>query len=467
MAVPSIDARASTIDERPVGALQRLVLALCALCMVIDGFDVQTMSYAAAALVKDWHVARSALGAAFGAGLLGMFAGSLALGSLADVVGRRPVLIAAMAWVAVCMGATPLASSLGELTAIRFVAGIGMGAVVPNAIALAGEYSPARIRVTLLMAVSSGYIVGGVVGGAVSAWVIPPFGWRGVFYAGALLTGAVTIAMLFSLPESLQFSVLRRPGSRHTHDLLRRLGLDQTGAASTSRPSTRLQNLPRRPWAALFGEGRIASTLLLWFAYFANMLCAYFLATWIPVLMSGTGFSTGNAVLAGTALWLGGLAGNLVLGVLIDRRGFGPVMFCNFVAGGAAIAGISYFHEATPASILAVAIAGFCVLGGQSGLNALAAALYPTHARGTGTGWASGVGRLGAVLGPVTGGYLVALGGNTQQTLLAAAVPTILAAASTGALGLLQGRCAKLMPAARDPELAGEGCAACHADRHA
>jgi MFS transporter, AAHS family, 4-hydroxybenzoate transporter len=436
MAVPSLDAGASTIDERPVGTLQRLVLALCTLCMVIDGFDVQSMSYAAAALVKDWHVTRAALGPAFGAGLLGMFAGSLALGSLADVVGRRPVLIAAIAWVAACMCATPLASSLGELTALRFAAGIGMGAVVPNAIALAGEYSPARIRVTLLMMVSSGYIVGGVVGGAVSALVIPPFGWRGVFDAGALLTGAVTIAMLFSLPESLQFSLLRRPGSRYTQGLLRRVGLDQTSTASTSRPPTSLHDRPRRLWVALFGEGRIASTLLLWFAYFANMLCAYFLATWIPVLMSGTGFSTGNAVLAGTALWLGGLAGNLVLGVLIDRRGFGPVLFCNFVVGGAAIAGISHFHGATPASMVSIAIAGFCVLGGQSGLNALAVALYPTHARATGTGWASGVGRLGAVLGPMTGGYLMALAWTTEQTLMASAVPTLIAAAATGALGL-------------------------------
>src|ERR1700724_2698194 len=146
MASPTQETAFSLFDNRPVARIQWRVLGLCALCIVIDGFDVQAMAYAAPALIKAGGANRSVLGPVFGAGLLGMFAGSLVLAGFADKIGRRPMLIAATAWVALCMTVTPFASSIGQLIGIRFAAGIGMGAIVPNAMALAGEYSPARIR---------------------------------------------------------------------------------------------------------------------------------------------------------------------------------------------------------------------------------------------------------------------------------------------------------------------------------
>lgn len=226
----------SLFDERPVSAVQWRVIGLCALCMVIDGYDVQAMAYAAPALIRTWGAGRSILGPVFGAGLLGMFVGSLALAGLADEIGRRPVLIAATAWVALCMVLTPAAHSVGTLIAIRFAAGIGMGVIVPNAMALAGEYSPARVRVSLMMAVSSGYIVGGVVGGAIAVLVIAPFGWSGVFYAGALLTALLSFSMLAVLPESLQFYLLRHPQAPRTLLLLHRVA---PGATVPILPPTR------------------------------------------------------------------------------------------------------------------------------------------------------------------------------------------------------------------------------------
>jgi AAHS family 4-hydroxybenzoate transporter-like MFS transporter len=425
----------SLFDDRPVAPIQWRVLGLCALCMVIDGFDVQAMAYAAPALIRTWGASRSVLGPVFAAGLLGMFAGSLALAGFADAIGRRPLLMAATAWIALCMALTPLVESIGALVAIRFAAGIGMGAIVPNAMALAGEYSPARIRVSLMMAVSSGYIVGGVVGGGIAALVIAPFGWGGVFYAGGLLTALLSLSICITLPESLQFFLLRHPGAPRTLLLLHRLA---PGAAMpTSLPSPKV--LSGGAAAMLFGESRRIVTPLLWTANFANMLCAYFLAAWIPVLMSGAGYSSSRAVLAGTALWLGGLLGNFVLGVLIDRRGFAAVLFTNFALGGIAIVGISYFHALPLMAVLCIACAGFCILGGQSGLNALAVTIYPTSSRATGAGWALGFGRLGAVLGPLAGGQLMALMWSVDRTLLVSAVPTVLAAVAVGTLGRIHG----------------------------
>jgi AAHS family 4-hydroxybenzoate transporter-like MFS transporter len=201
--------------------------------------------------------------------------------------------------------------------------------------------------------------------------------------------------------------------------------------------------------ATLFGDNRRIVTLLLWAANFANMLCAYFLAAWIPVLMSGAGYSSNRAVVAGTALWLGGLVGNYALGMLIDRRGFAAVLFGNFALGGVAIVGISYFHALPLAAFVCIAFADFCILGGQSGLNALAVAIYPTRSRATGAGWALGFGRLGAVLGPLAGGQLMALAWSVDQTLLVSAVPTVLAAVAVGGLGRIHGRRGKQIELSR------------------
>lgn len=443
MASPGEETAFSLFDGRPVTTMQWRVLGLCALCMVIDGFDVQAMAYAAPALIKTWGASRSMLGPVFAAGLLGMFAGSLMLAGFADKIGRRPMLIAATAWIALCMALTPFANSVGALIGIRCAAGIGMGAIVPNAMALAGEYSPARIRVSLMMAVSSGYIVGGVVGGGIAALVIAPFGWGGVFYAGALLTALLSLSMVAALPESLQFCLLRHPQTPRTLHLLHRVA---SGVGIPTLPPAN-SVLSGGTLTMLLGEGRRIVTSLLWVANFANMLCAYFLAAWIPVLMSGAGYSSNRAVLAGTALWLGGLLGNFALGMLIDRRGFAAVLFANFALGGIAIVGISYFHTVPLAAVLCIAFAGFCILGGQSGLNALAVTIYPTRARATGAGWALGFGRLGAVLGPLAGGQLMALAWSIDRTLLVSAVPTVLAAVAVGSLGRLHERRVKLIPA--------------------
>jgi AAHS family 4-hydroxybenzoate transporter-like MFS transporter len=442
MASPGEESAFSLFDGRPVTAMQWRVLGLCALCMVIDGFDVQAMAYAAPALINAWGASRSVLGPVFAAGLLGMFAGSLVLAGFADAIGRRPMLIAATAWIAICMVLTPLATSIGALIGIRFAAGIGMGAIVPNAMALAGEYIPVRIRVSLMMAVSSGYIVGGVAGGGIAALVIAPFGWGGVFYAGALLTALLSLSMVAALPESLQFCLLRHPQTPRTLLLLHRVA---PGAAMPTLPPAN-KVLSGNALAMLLGEGRRIVTPLLWAANFANMLCAYFLAAWIPVLMSGAGYSSSKAVLAGTALWLGGLVGNFALGMLIDRRGFAAVLFTNFALGGMAIVGISYFHTVPLPAVLCIAFAGFCILGGQSGLNALAVTIYPTRARATGAGWALGFGRLGAVLGPLAGGQLMALAWSVDRTLLVSAVPTVLAAVAVGSLGRLHERRVKQIP---------------------
>jgi AAHS family 4-hydroxybenzoate transporter-like MFS transporter len=418
------------IDQSPLAPLQLVVLLLCTVCLIIDGFDVQALGYVAPAIMRDWHVAKAGFGPVFGASLLGMTFGALCLGVVADKVGRRPILIASLLFLGACSFATTRCGSLHELLVLRFLTGLSMGAIIPNAIALAGEFSPARIRVSLMMLTSSGFIIGGVIGGTLTAVLIPAYGWQSVFVAGALAPLALAVGMLFFLPESIQFMVLReRPAARIGATLARIAPQLQLGTASVF--SVREVRGKGMPVAQLFRQQMAIGTLLLWIVNFMNLICAYFLANWLPILMSEAGYSPAHAVLAGTMLWIGGLLGNLILGWLVERHGFGPVMTAMFCVGTVSIATIGLVSASLSPALLAISIVGFCVMGGQSALNALAATYYPTAVRTTGIGWAMGIGRLGSILGPLIGGELMLLNWPIKHLFLAAAVPTLIAVAAS------------------------------------
>jgi MFS transporter, AAHS family, 4-hydroxybenzoate transporter len=414
------------VDRSKLHPIQILVLMLCGLCMVMDGFDVQAMAYVAPALLKEWNVAKPALGPVFSAGLVGVILGSLIFSIVADKIGRRPVLIGAMLFLALSVFATAHASSLNGMMALRFISGLAMGAIIPNAMALSGEFSPLHYRVTLMMIVSSGFIIGGAAGGFIAAALIPTFGWPAVFYAGSIAPLVVAVILILAMPESMQFQVARG----RNLDAVRKLLAHLTPQASIG-PDTEFMaaERPRNgvPVVNLFRDGLATGTILLWIVNFMNLLCVYFIANWLPVLMNGAGYSTQEAVLAGTMMWVGGIAGNLLLGWLVDRHGFGPVLSLTFAVAALAVATIGQVAGSLALVLLVIGIAGFCILGAQSGLNALGPTYYPVSVRSTGTGWASGIGRFGSVVGPILGSQLISLQWSTAQLFQAAAVPAAIA----------------------------------------
>jgi len=414
------------VDRSKLHSIQILVLVLCGLCMTMDGFDVQAMSYVAPALLKEWNVAKPALGPVFSAGLFGVMLGSLIFSIIADKIGRRPVLIGAMLFLAFSVFATAHASSLNAMLALRLFSGFAMGAIVPNAMALSGEFSPLRYRVTLMMIVSSGFIVGGAVGGFIAAALIPAFGWQAVFYAGAIAPAVAALILSLAMPESIQFQVARRRNLDQVRNLLARIAPESRIGPDTEFTTP---DRPRNgmPVTNLFRGGLAIGTILLWIINFMNLLCVYFLANWLPVVMNEAGHSAQEAVLAGTMMWVGGVIGNLLLGWLVDRRGFGPVLSLTFAVAGFAVASIGQVAGSLTLVFAAIGIAGFCVLGAQSGLNALGPTYYPVSVRSTGTGWASGIGRFGSVVGPILGSQLISLQWSTAQLFQAAAVPAAIA----------------------------------------
>jgi AAHS family 4-hydroxybenzoate transporter-like MFS transporter len=287
---------------------------------VIDGFDAQAMGYVAPSVIGEWHVSKAALGPVFSASLFGMLLGALGLSVLADRIGRRPVLIGATFFFALSMLATPFVSTIPALIALRFITGLGLGCIMPNAMALVGEFSTPAHRVKRMMLVSCGFTLGAALGGFISAALIPAYGWRAVFWVGGAVPLVLAVAMLAALPESLQFLVLKGRSDRALRWLAKfnpSLPID-----ANTRVVVREKGNAGAPVAELFRAGRAPVTLILWAISFMNLIDLYFLSNWLPTVMRDAGYSPGTAVIVGTVLQTGGVVGTLLLGWFIERFGF-------------------------------------------------------------------------------------------------------------------------------------------------
>jgi AAHS family 4-hydroxybenzoate transporter-like MFS transporter len=273
----------------------------------------------------------------------------------------------------------------------------------------------------------------------VAAWLIPAFGWRSVFIFGGAIPLVIAIAMWWGLPESLQFLAVR--GAQHA---ALAKWLKQLDPSLVVTPQTRyVSNEDSKggvPFVHLFREGRAVTTLLLWVVNFMNITMLYSLSNWLPTVVTGMGYTQQTAVLVGTAMQVGGTIGTFGLAWLIARGGFIPTLTLTFAVAATSIAFIGHPALSLTALFVVVFIAGWCVIGGQPGINALSATYYPTYLRSTGVGAGLGVGRAGGIVGPYVGGILLAQQWSSQQLFWAAALPAIVSTLTIATMGLLIGR---------------------------
>jgi len=425
------------IDRSPVSRFQIGIFVLCGLCLIMDGFDVQAIGYVAPALSQEWKIAPAILGTVLSAALYGILFGSILLSMVADKIGRRPVLVGACLMFAVISIVTGLAQSVTQLFVLRFIGGVAMGSIMPNAMALVGEYASRRARVPLMIIVGNGFTAGAAVGGFVAFWLVPRFGWRSVFFFGGAAPLVIGLSMLFLLPESLQFLALH---GKDRHKLAKWIKRIEPSAAAGANTQYVVREVKRKgaPMVKLFQQGLALRTVLLWTIYFMNLLNLYFLSSWLPTvatpLVKAAGISGAYALLLATALQIGGVAGSLLLGVLVPRFGFVPVLASFFVTAALCIANIGMPGLSVGLLFGIVFLAGIGVVGGQSAINALAATLYPTELRSTGVGSGLGIGRIGSIVGPTVAGILLGLRWTPHELFLAAAVPAVIAA--VGMMGM-------------------------------
>ena len=389
-------------DSAPGPGKPRLrVIVICFLVAVLDGFDAQALAYVAPLLIDEWGVAAGSFAPAFAAGLAGLAVGAMLFGTAADRVGRRPAIVGALALCGIGSLATAFAPSFAALLPLRFVTGLGIGGSLPNVIALTAEWMPHRYRAVAIGTMICGFPLGGFLGGVLAAQLTPAHGWQAVFVLGGVAPLLLAVTASLWLPESVRFLAWRHAARPRA-----------AGAVT----------------ADLFRDGRVAATCLLWLAFFMNLLAIFLMVSWLPVLLRDAGVLLEGAMLTAALYSLGGIPGSILVTALMGRFGAGRVLGTTLLAGALATVLLGSVMGGGVVLQATILIAGACTNGSQAGLNALAATIYPTPLRATGTGWALGVGRIGAILGPLAGGGLIAAGFAPQRVLALAAAPVLVAA---------------------------------------
>ncbi len=420
------------IDNSPMGRLQYIVIALCIVLLALDGFDVLAISFAAPGISEEWGISRATLGIVLSMELAGMALGSVAIGGLADRHGRRPTILACLVVMSAGMLLAALADSILSLSLIRFATGLGIGGMLASVNAVAAEYANARRRSACVSLMAAGYPLGVIVGGAIASVLLARFDWRAVFEFGALVTALLIPVAWFLLPESVSFLLHRQPprALQRVNATLGRMGHEQITALS--RPGA---GPTRAGWGELFSPGLLRVTLLLTLAYLAHIMTFYFILKWIPKIVVDMGFT---AAYAGSVLvWanVGGLAGSIVLSgltqrfnvrVLVIAAMLGSVVMINIFGRGQADIG---------ELALVAACAGFFTNSAVVGLYAIFAQAFPTRVRAGGTGFVIGVGRGGAVLGPIIAGFLFESGQGLATVAFVMALGSAVAALMLVLLG--------------------------------
>jgi MFS transporter, AAHS family, 4-hydroxybenzoate transporter len=422
----------SIIDRTSVSGLQVLVIMLCALVAMMDGFDTQSIAFVAPEIAASWHLAPALFGPVFGAGLFGGLVGAMIFGPVGDRFGRKPVLVLAVVVFAFASLVTPLIHSAPALIAIRLVTGLGLGGALPNFIALTSEYSPTRLRTTLVSVMFCGFPLGAALGGFAAAKLIPAFGWQSVFILGGVLPLFVLPVFVFVIPESIRFLALKGEHEK-IGEVLQRMKCKLAWNGEVRRGAGK-QHVPL---SRLFAKDIALGTLLLWATLFLSLLLSYFLINWIPLIVRRAGMDIGSAVAAVAMLNVGAIIGCVGLGQLADKFGHARIIGCGFAFGAACIVLLGHIGQSSGMLLAVAFLVGLFSVGAQMCTVAFCAGYYETALRATGLGWSMGIGRVGAIAGPVLGGMLIGTGVALKLLFVIAGLISLGAALAVFLMGKL------------------------------
>jgi AAHS family 4-hydroxybenzoate transporter-like MFS transporter len=423
------------IDSTKFSSFQVRIIVLCGVIAILDGFDTQAIAFVAPVIANLWGMDVSAFGPVFGAGLLGLTIGALCFGPIADRFGRKNVIIISILIFGIFSILTVNATTVGSLFLYRFLTGVGLGGAMPNIIAMTAEFSPIRIRNTMITVMFCGFPLGAVLGGLVSAKMIPVLGWESVFYLGGILPLILIPVIMKALPESIRFLVSQGKQPERIAGILNRINPTEkcTDQDSYYLPEEKLTGFSVKH---LFTNGQAKATLLLWVVFFMNLLILYFLINWLPSLLQSAGFPIEKAIISIVLLNLGGVVGGILISRRLDKKDPYRILTVTFILAALFVGIIGFVGKSILLIMILVFFSGFFVVGSQFCINALAASVYPTAVRSTGVGWALGIGRIGSIVGPVIGGIILSLKWSMMAIFLASAVPALIAA---GAIYLLNG----------------------------
>jgi AAHS family 4-hydroxybenzoate transporter-like MFS transporter len=399
-----------------------MVIALCAL----DGFDVFAITFAIPEIEREWRVGKTELGMVLSAGLLGMAIGSLFIAPLADLWGRRRVLIPSLVVVTAGTAWSSVASGPLDLGLSRLTTGIGIGAMIAIINPLAAEYSNARRRDLCVTLLNLGFPAGAIGGGMIAAWILPQFGWRALFLWATVLGAVMLLLSIRWLVEPIA-SVLARPSDNTLERANAYLALcNQPPLAALPERADKDKepsalSLLRRPDMA-------AVTLYVMTIYFLYVVSLFYIQSWIPSMVVGAGFDPSQAARVSVWMNIGGILGGLTLGMLSERIGLKYCVALAFTGGALTIGAFGLVPVQIGIFMATGALLGFFTIGGMAGLYAVVSRSFPAEARASGTGLVIGIGRLGSAIAPTVAGLLFALGFGRSSVSIVMAVPALIAA---------------------------------------
>jgi AAHS family 4-hydroxybenzoate transporter-like MFS transporter len=397
------------LDERGLSSFQIMLIVWSFFIVLIDGYDIASIAFAAPSLAREWALKPGALGPVFSASLIGILFGSALFGFVGDRYGRK----AALVWANLLFGVFTLgaayATNLDQMFWLRLLAGLGIGGVIPNVVAINAESAPRRLRATLAIIAVGCVPLGGAIPGFVTAALVPTHGWQILFLIGGIVPIIIAIAAQIGLPESIKYMALHESQRGRLVKAIKAIRPDYVVPPNAKFVIEDEKQYPGFSPKYLFRDGLGLITPLLWLLFALNLMGYFFLISWTPTLMTAAKLPPATAALAGASLQVGGTIGALVLCWWLQKHRFLAVAVL-FVIAVPAVGAIGFAGLTSETALLVtIFIAGFLVLGIQSGINVIGAMVYPTSLRANGSGWELGIGRIGSIVGPLVGALLIGL----------------------------------------------------------
>lgn len=413
------------VNDRPVSALQIRAIMLCSLVVFVDGYDLQAMALVVNSLSDAWYLPASAFGLAQAASAIGLAIGSIFLAPLGDKRGRKPIVFGGL----LLMGSGSLmlmtATETAHLVIWRCCVGIGLGMCHGNATALGAEFAPLRKRALLMTLMGCNVALGGLVAGLMAPWLLAHWGWRSVFFVGGAVPLLVAFVVRVAVPESLQFLFARQPAGPRIAKLLNAIA---PGVNPTMLVASVGRNSPTQSVFALLKPPLLERTLRLWLIYAFNTFLLYLLISWLPVFLSGAGWSRTASSHGIVMLQLGGICGAVLLSYLVDRgHAVNALIAAYLTCAATALLFVVLPSEGWSWNVLIVLL-GASISGALLALMTLGAIFYPTTIRATGFSWTAAVARTGAILGPLAGAWVLKAGIPSTKIIALLAVPAAISA---------------------------------------
>jgi MFS transporter, AAHS family, 4-hydroxybenzoate transporter len=415
------------------------VCFLCFCVVLLDGFDLTVIGVTLPKIAEYLNSSPSALGLAVGAGQIGPLIGALALGMLADRFGRKRMLILSAFIFGTFTFLTAYITSVEQLAICRLLAGIGLGGAIPNALAFGCEYAPSRLRASITTAMWAGMPVGSMIGGLLASKLLKYYGWQSLFFVGGIAPIIVALMAAMLLPESLEFLVRQGRDKLRIDKILSKIAPAIVDDKKIRICASDVQ-LSGASVKHLFTQGRSFTTAVLWVTFFLSFYLIWILLSWAPTLLKKSGASPEQYSLAFACINIGSAIATITIGRMMDQSNPFRALKLAHVLAFVAMIVFGLFAGSTFVVVAAVSVVtGFFVFGSNSGLVALATVSYPLDIRGSGIGWAYGIGKVGSLLAPVIGGVLLS---RNWSVALICSVNAVVALLIVAAIAILQRRLA-------------------------